>query len=57
MKQDIKETWDLLINPRMLKVLPLIISSAMSIAIYAAVFIPLMVNTIKVTPDTQDWNE
>jgi hypothetical protein len=56
-KQDIKETWDLLINPRMLKVLPLIISSAMSIAIYAAVFIPLMVNTIKVTPDTQDWNE
>jgi MFS family permease len=55
-KEDIKETWNLLINPRMLKLVPLFILSAFSIGIFAAVLVPLMTDAIKANPDTQDWD-
>ena len=54
-KEDIKETWNLLINPRMLLLVPLFILSAFSIGIFAAVLVPLMTDAIKANPDTQDW--
>ena len=53
-KEDIKETWNLLISPRMLLLLPLFILSAFSNL--AAVLVPLMTDAIKANPDTQDWS-
>jgi len=47
---DIKETCNLLISPRMLKVLFLFILSAWSNL--AGVYIPLMTNAIYANPDT-----
>ena len=55
--QEIKETWQLLINPRMVKLLPLITVSSFSQAIYAAILVPLMTDTIEANPQTMDWDE
>jgi hypothetical protein len=56
--QDIKETFNLLKSGRMLYLMPLITWSAVSIAIFGGIFIPLMVRTMKnsveIHPDLVD---
>ena len=51
-KGDIRQTWDLLITPRMLTLLPLMMWSAMSLAIYSASFVPLMTMGMP-----KDWSD
>ena len=55
--QDIRETLQLLKNPRMVKLLPLAVLSSFSQAIFASLFVPLMTDTIKANPQTEDWDE
>ena len=57
MCEDIKETYSLIISKRMLKMVPLIMWSALSIAIYSSLFVPLMTDTMKENPDTSRWDE
>ena len=49
--QDIKDTFKLMINIRMVMLMPMIIWSAFSIAIFGSVFINLMTRTMKNQPD------
>ena len=42
----IKQTWSLMISPRMLTFLPILIYSAMSMAIYASLLTPLLARTM-----------
>jgi len=44
--KELKETWQLLISLRMLKVIPLIVWSALSLSIFAAIFAPLLTATM-----------
>jgi sugar phosphate permease len=43
---ELKQTWDLFISVRMLKVVPLMIWSAVSLAIFSAIFIPFFTDSM-----------
>ena len=52
--KDVKETFALLISPRMLVVTPMIIWSAISLAVYGSILISLMTRAMQNNPDFQD---
>lgn len=56
-KQDIYETAKLMVSSRMLKIVPFIMWTAISCAIYAGVFVPLMTDTMSTNLKTQDWSD
>jgi hypothetical protein len=43
---ELKQTWDLFLSVRMLKVVPLMIWSAVSLAIFSAIFIPFFTDSM-----------
>jgi hypothetical protein len=56
-KEDILETAKLMLSKRMLKIIPFIIWTAVSCAIYAGVFVPLMTDTMSTNLKTQNWSD
>jgi hypothetical protein len=50
--QDIKNTWNMLKNPRMMFVIPMMVSISISIGTYGGIFVPLMVRTMKNSAET-----
>ena len=56
-KEDILETAKLMLSPRMLKIIPFIMWTAVSAAIYAGVFVPLMTDTMSTNTKTLNWSD
>jgi len=56
-KEDIYETAKLMISTRMLKIVPYIIWTAISTAIYAGVFVPLMTDTMSNNAKASIWSD
>lgn len=54
---DILETAKLMTSSRMLKIVPFIIWTAISCAIYAGVFVPLMTDTMSTNLKTLYWSD
>jgi MFS family permease len=50
-KKDVKDTFNLLISPKMLVVTPMIIWSSISLAIYGSILISLMTRAMQNNPD------
>lgn len=55
--ESIKDTFKLLINKRMLGLVPLMIWSGLSMAVYAGIFIPLMIRTMSTTLSPLSQNQ
>lgn len=55
--EDLKETLQLMFSPRMLKIVPFMMWTAISTAVYAGVFVPLMTDTMPQNPKSLDWDE
>jgi len=56
-KEDILETAKLMVSSRMLKIIPFIMWTAISCAIYAGVFVPLMTDTMSTNTNTLNWSD
>ncbi len=56
-KEDILETAKLMVSSRMLKIIPFIMWTAVSCAIYAGVFVPLMTDTMSTNTKTLNWSD
>ena len=55
--ESIKDTFKLLINKKMLGLVPLMIWSGLSMAVYAGIFIPLMIRTMNTTLSPLSQNQ
>ena len=55
-KEDIIETVKLMLSARMLKIVPFIVWTAISMAVYAGIFVPLMTDTMQSNPKSLDWS-
>lgn len=55
-KEDIIETVKLMLSARMLKIVPFIVWTAISMSVYAGIFVPLMTDTMQSNPKSLDWS-
>jgi fucose permease len=49
--QEIKDTFHLMLSPRMLQILPLVVWSAASMTVYGSIFIPMLIRTMLNKPE------
>jgi hypothetical protein len=55
--QEIKDTFYLMLSPRMLQILPLVVWSAASMTVYGSIFILMLIRTMRDKPEFLDKNK
>ena len=56
-KADVIETFNLMISSRMLKLIPLIFWTAISLSIFAGLFVPIMTDTMATNSHSSIWSD